>query len=64
MIYRKIGTKYCEKVTEIKKIDGVRCQYKDYTGKYLIGSLSEMIENPKLTDRKIGNGTHIFELEQ
>ena len=62
MLYMKIGTKYCEPISDVVKLDGIRCSYKDYSGRYFIGDLSNVLENPKLTDRKVGNGTHIFEL--
>lgn len=61
-LYIKIGTRYCEPISEVVKLDSTRCQYKDYKGRYYVGDLSDILENPKLTDRKIGNGTHIFEL--
>ena len=64
MLYMRIATKYCEPISEVVKLDSVRCSYKDYRGQYFIGDLSNVLENPKLTDRKIGNGTHIFELAQ
>jgi len=41
-----------------------RCYYRDFAGRYLIGDLSDILENPRLTDKRIGNGTHIFELAQ
>ena len=58
----KIGSKYCEPISEVVKLDSVKCSYKDYSGHYHIGDLSNVLENPKLTNRKIGNGTHIYEL--
>lgn len=64
MLYMRIGTKYCELISDVVKLDSERCSYKDYRGQYFIGNLSNILENPKLTNRKVGNGTHIFELAQ
>ena len=63
MLYMRIGTRYCEPISDVKQ-NGNRVFYKNYKGQYYIGDLSNVLKNPKLTNRKIGNGTHIFELAQ
>lgn len=63
MLYMRIGTKYCEPISDVKQ-DGNRVSYKNYKGQYYIGDLANVLKNPKLTNRKIEDGTHIFEIAQ
>lgn len=61
MLYMRLGTKYCEPIDEVVKIDNERYSYRDYRGQYFIGDLSNVLKDPELTGRKIG---HIFEIKQ
>ena len=58
----RIGTRYCEPISDVRQ-NGNRVFYRNHKGQY-IGDLSNVLKNPKLTDKKIGDGTHIFELAQ